>query len=124
MDQLLARLAENEKAEREKEQTYDWMKAAHGKLVRQPIGKALKRPPMSACGLFYRPIKNEEAKEVQPQDEMHMVPLKGIEIKATLEGALATVNFDMTYSNPGDQAIECVYEYPLDAETIFSKLVV
>ena len=34
-----------------------------------------------------------------------------------------TVNFDMTYSNPGDQPIECVYEYPLDTETIFSKLI-
>ena len=55
---------------------------------------------------------------------MHMVPLKGIEINATLEGALATVNFDMTYSNPSDRPIECVYEYPLEEETIFSKLVV
>ena len=53
-----------------------------------------------------------------------MVPLKGIEIKATLEGALATVNFDMTYSNPGDSPIECTYEYPLEADTIFSNLVV
>ena len=62
MDQLLARLAENEKTEREKVQTYDWMKAAHGKLVRQPIGKDLKRSPISACGLFYRPVNIEEVK--------------------------------------------------------------
>jgi len=53
-----------------------------------------------------------------------MVPLKGIDINATLEGALATVNFEMTYSNPSDTPIECTYEYPLEAETIFSKLVV
>ena len=66
------RLAANEKANREKEQTFDWMKGALGKLRRQPINKNLKRPPMCEVGLFYRPVKIEEVKlhEVQPQDEM------------------------------------------------------
>ena len=53
-----------------------------------------------------------------------MVPLKEVEITATLEGAYATVQFDMTYVNPSQAPIECTYEFPLEAETLMSKLVV
>ena len=52
-----------------------------------------------------------------------MVPLKKVEVKATLEGALASVDFNMTYVNPGDKPIECTYEFPLESETLLSKLI-
>ena len=59
-----------------------------------------------------------------PLNEMYMVPLKRVEVKAVLEGALATVDFDMTYKNSGKNPIECTYEFPLEATMIFSKLFV
>ena len=51
-----------------------------------------------------------------------MVPLKEVDVKATLEGAYATVHFDMTYVNPSTSPIECTYEFPLEKETLLSNL--
>ena len=83
---------------------------------------------MCAQGLFYKlNLGMEEEKkevEVQSQDEMLMVPLKDVEIMATLEGAHAIVNFNMTYTNPNENAIECTYEFPLESNTLLSKLVI
>ena len=79
---------------------------------------------MTAIGLFYKPVIVEEVKEVQPQEEMLMVPLKNVEINAVLSGATAMVNFEMTYANYGTVPMECTYEFPLESETIFSKLVI
>ena len=103
------------------------MKAALGKLVRQPINnKNLKRPPMSAYGCFYKPINVEEVK-IEPGNNLEVnqvVPLKAVDIHAVLSGAQATVNFDMTYTNPGAAPIECTYEFPLEADTLLSNLVI
>ena len=52
------------------------------------------------------------------------MPLRSVEIKATLEGSLANVDFDMTYMNPSDNPIECTYEFPLEADTLLTKLVI
>ena len=55
---------------------------------------------------------------------MLFVPLKDVDIFATLEGSLATVDFNMTYINPGENPIECTYEFPLEANTLLSRLFV
>ena len=55
---------------------------------------------------------------------MLMVPLKEVAVRATLEGAYATVHFEMIYVNPSDHSIECSYEFPPEAETLLSKLIV
>ena len=55
---------------------------------------------------------------------MLLVPLKAVEVKATLEGALATIDFDMTYINPNEIPIECTYEFPLEEDTLLSKLII
>ena len=100
------------------------MQSTLGKLVREPINKCLARPPMSAQGLFYRPVDIEETKRDKTKDEMMLVPLKSVDIRATLEGALAIVDFNMTYANPGSSPIECTYEFPLEPQTLLSKLIV
>jgi Ca-activated chloride channel family protein len=50
------------------------------------------------------------------------VPLKAVEVHATLEGALATIDFHMTYTNPSENPIETTYEFPLEADTVLSRL--
>jgi hypothetical protein len=50
------------------------------------------------------------------------VPLKEVKVHATLDGALATIDFDMTYTNPSDDPIETTYEFPLEADTVLSSL--
>ena len=51
-----------------------------------------------------------------------MVPLKEVEVLATLENAYATVQFITSYVNPGTLPIECTYEFPLEEGTLVSKL--
>ena len=53
-----------------------------------------------------------------------MVPLKDVKVEATLENALATVNFDMIYYNPSEDTIQTTYEFPIDSMTVMSKLTV
>jgi Ca-activated chloride channel family protein len=53
-----------------------------------------------------------------------LVPLTGVQVEATLEGSLATVDFQMSYINPGNNPIECTYEFPLDGETLLSELTI
>ena len=50
------------------------------------------------------------------------MPLKEVKVHATLEGALATIDFNMTYTNPSDNPIETTYEFPLEADTVLSSL--
>ena len=114
---LLQSLADKVKSH-QVDQNSGWMENTLGKLVREPINKSLKRPLMSAQGLFYKPINDVNS------GEMCMVPLKAVDITATLEGALATVDFNMSYVNPGASPIECTYEFPLEVTTILSKLIV
>ena len=83
---------------------------------------------MSSFGLFYcdpcilPPPGPDEPPE--PLPEPKFVPLRAVSIEATLEGAFATVNFDTTYINPGEDPIETTYEFPLNDETILSSLTV
>ena len=53
-----------------------------------------------------------------------MVPLKDVKVTATLEAALAAVNFEMTYYNPSENAIQTTYEFPIENDTVLSKLTV
>ena len=74
---------------------------------------------MCGTGLFY---PYPELPDLPPVD--FMVPLKDVEILATLEDNLARVDFNMTYLNPSENPIECTYEFPLEAETLVSGLTV
>ena len=53
-----------------------------------------------------------------------LLPFKSVMIKGVLEGPIATLDINLTYQNPNnDGPIECAYEFPLDKETIFAKLI-
>ena len=54
--------------------------------------------------------------------KIKLVPLKDVEILATLEGGFATVNVDMVYINPSPNPIECRYEFPLEGGAVLSQL--
>ena len=72
---------------------------------------------MCGTGLFY---PYPELPELPPID--FMVPLKDVQIFATLEGSVAKVDYNMTYLNPSENPIECTYEFPLEPETLVSSL--
>ena len=74
-------------------------------------------PEMCGTGLYY---PYPELPELPPVD--YMVPLKDVQIFATLEGSIAKVDYNMTYLNPSENPIECTYEFPLEPETLFSSL--
>ena len=74
---------------------------------------------MCSTGLYY-PYPPEP--DLPPVD--FMVPLKDVQILATLEGSLAKVDFNMTYLNPSENPIECTYEFPLESETLVTSLTV
>ena len=83
---------------------------------------------MSSIGLFYcdpciLPIPGPD-EPIEPLPEPKFVPLRAVSIDATLEGAFATVNFNTTYINPGEDPIETTYEFPLSEDTILSTLTV
>jgi Ca-activated chloride channel family protein len=54
-----------------------------------------------------------------------MVPLKDIQISARIEASVATIDAQMTYTNPtkGESPVECSFEFPIDKSTFVSKLV-
>ena len=70
------------------------------------------------------PNSAEESKGVSAvDDEYRLTPLKSVEIKAVLEGAIATVAVEMTYVNLREgNPIECTYEFPLQSRTLISQL--
>ena len=76
---------------------------------------------MSNMGLFYC---EDECILPGPLPEPKLVPLKDVLINAVLEGPLATIDFEMTYINPGENPIKATYEFPLNEETILSSLTV
>ena len=78
---------------------------------------------MCGTGLYYKPVLPMPDPDLPPPEEQ-MVPLKDVKVNATLEASLATVDFDMIYINPSENPIECTYEFPLEAETVLSKLTV
>ena len=82
------------------------------------------RPATSQTGLFFTLPQASSAQTLAqttgPQEQF--VPLKEVKVHATLEGALATIDFDMIYTNPSDKPIETTYEFPLEADTVISSL--
>lgn len=57
-------------------------------------------------------------------DKEYLVPLKAVKVGGCLEGPLAIVDIDLTYINEdSESAIECSYEFPLDKDTVVSRLV-
>lgn len=53
-----------------------------------------------------------------------MLPFKSVSINGTLEGPISTLDIDLVYLNPDPtNPIECSYEFPLDKDTIFAKLI-
>ena len=88
----------------------------------------LKRPPCISHGLFHKMLNKPgvAAGQTPGQDENAgelLTPLKSVEIKAVLEGCIATINVEMVYLNPREHnPIECSYELPLEKRTLVSKL--
>ena len=53
-----------------------------------------------------------------------LLPFKSVKIQGVLEGPVAALDIELTYVNPDPASpIECSYEFPLDKDTIFAKLV-
>ena len=50
--------------------------------------------------------------------------MKSVNVRATLEGVMATTDVTLTYYNNYEQPIECTYEFPLEKTTLLSKLVI
>lgn len=58
------------------------------------------------------------------QSNKLLVPLKDVNIKGILEAGHATLDVQLTYINAGDDnPIECTFEFPLDQQTVVSKLI-
>ena len=52
-----------------------------------------------------------------------LLPFTKVKIRGVLEGPIATLDIELTYVNPDTvNPIECSYEFPLDKDTIFAKL--
>ena len=68
------------------------------KLVKESFKK---KRLMSSQGLFYSPVNASEERKNAEIHEMLMVPLKDVEVKATLEGSHAIIYYDILYVNPG-----------------------
>ena len=52
-----------------------------------------------------------------------MLPLKSVKVSGCLEGPLAIVDIELCYVNEdAESAIECAYEFPLDKDTVVSRL--
>ena len=66
-------------------------------------------------------------KYIEPQSNKErklLVPLQDVTILGDLEAGLASLNVQLTYANTGDEnPIECTFEFPLEKNTVVSKLV-
>ena len=50
------------------------------------------------------------------------MPLKKVNVQAELRGAMATIELELTYTNPSNESpLECTYVFPLEKTTILSK---
>ena len=78
---------------------------------------------MSQTGLFFTPTSSSLTLAQAAPFEL-LVPLKKVEVGVVLEGALATLNYTMTYENPSDKPIETTYEYPIEADTVVSAFAI
>jgi len=53
-----------------------------------------------------------------------LVPLQDVEINVLIEAGHAKIDVGLSYSNMGDnQPIECTFEFPLEDQTVVSRLV-
>ena len=50
--------------------------------------------------------------------------MRAVSISAVLEGVIATTDVKLTYKNEYQNPIECMYEFPLEKETLMSSLVI
>ena len=56
-------------------------------------------------------------------DQEYLLPLKSVRVGGCLEGPLAIVDIELTYVNEDTESpIECSYEFPIDTNTVMSKL--
>ena len=58
----------------------------------------------------------------EKDDEKVLLPLKSIDIKSELRGAVAITNVELSYINPtSDNPFECTYSFPIDKNTVLAK---
>ena len=58
------------------------------------------------------------------QERQLLVPLQDVTIKGILEAGHATLDVQLSYSNIGDDnPIECTFEFPIEKNTVVSKLI-
>ena len=56
-------------------------------------------------------------------DKDEILPLKKVDIKCDILGAMASLNIELHYTNPSeDNPVEATYEFPLDKLVVVSKL--
>ena len=117
VDYELAELDDIHLTEWEDEQEYN--EPTVEEIVEVMISKAnvkSERKGENLTGLYCKKEENES------QDML--LPFKSVKINGVIEGPIATLDIDLTYINPHeDNPIECNYEFPLDKDTIFAKLV-
>ena len=79
--------------------------------------------PLRCCkfNMMAVPVQNEAGNAWN--GEAKLLPLKDVFISAKASGAFATVDVNLTYSNPSpSSAIEATYEFPLEKHMIVGKL--
>jgi len=52
-----------------------------------------------------------------------LLPLTKVAIHARVDGGFAAVELDLTYRNPADCVFEASYEFPLEKNTVLTKLI-
>ena len=62
--------------------------------------------------------------EKEDAERALLVPLKKVDVKCLIQGAIATLNVDLVYVNPSEEeTMEATYEFHLEKGTVLSKLV-
>ena len=60
----------------------------------------------------------------QIDDKEEILPMKKVDIKCDILGALATLNIELHYTNSSNEnPVEATYEFPLDKSALVSKLI-
>ena len=59
----------------------------------------------------------------EKDDQKVLIPLKKVDIKSELRGAIVVSSIELTYYNPNEEknALECTYLLPLQKTTILNK---
>ena len=68
-------------------------------------------------------ILRKKTDTVASINENLLLPFTSVKIKGTIKGAIAKLDIDLLYINPFEEPLECIYEFPLDKNTIFAKLI-